>query len=161
MGNRNIELPIKIYEVDWLKEKADKPEKKELLPDNYGLAILPFKSSTPKERDFVEDLFEELYLKAVKLKNILVASSTLIHSLQVENEKLLKRLDEQHIKYLLEGKVSIKGDTVKVTIQLSDTGTGFILRAEKWEFPYTDSFKDHKSASDKIINCIKIALKKK
>ena len=127
-----------------------------LLPDKPSIAVLPFENvSDDATLDYLADgVVEELIGALSRLRWLFVISSW--SSSTYKNRKLdVRRVGrELGVRYLLEGRIRIAADRVRISTQLVDTHSGAAVLANRFERARGDLF----ALQDEMTEAIAAAL---
>jgi adenylate cyclase len=148
---KNIEEPIRAYEVkaqretasSALKEVSSPGDRKPLaLPDKPSIAVLPFQnmSGDPEQEYFADGMVEEIITALSRFKSLFVIarnSSFTFKGRAVDIKEVGRRLG---VRYVLEGSVRKASGKIRITGQLIDAVTGTHLWADRFERDLTDVF---------------------
>jgi adenylate cyclase len=148
---KNIEEPIRAYEVKAQGETASSPlkevsspgDRKPLaLPDKPSIAVLPFQnmSGDPEQEYFADGMVEEIITALSRFKSLFVIarnSSFTFKGRAVDIKEVGRALG---VRYVLEGSVRKASGKVRITGQLIDAVTGAHLWGDRFERDLTDVF---------------------
>ena len=148
---KNIEEPIRAYEVrpqgeaaSALKEISSLDDRRTLLalPDKPSIAVLPFEnmSGDPEQEYFADGMVEEIITALSRFKWLFVIarnSSFTFKGKAVDVKEVGRRLG---VRYVLEGSVRKASGKVRITGQLIDAVTGTHIWADRFERDLTDVF---------------------
>jgi adenylate cyclase len=118
------------------------------LAERTSVAVLPFKNLSPDSgQDYFSDGLTEDIINALgRFSNLLVASKSASLQLKGRNlspEEAGRRLG---VRYLVEGSVRRAGDDLRITVELTDSATGY----ELWSDIYNAKLKDIFALQDQI-----------
>jgi class 3 adenylate cyclase/TolB-like protein/Tfp pilus assembly protein PilF len=118
------------------------------LAERVPVAVLPFKNRSPDSgQDYFSDGITEDIINALgRYPNLLVASRSASFPLKgrhLSPEEIGRILN---VRYLVEGSVRRAGDQIRITVELTETATGF----DQWSDAYNVKFKDLFALQDKI-----------
>ncbi|HEY8874364.1 MAG TPA: adenylate/guanylate cyclase domain-containing protein [Stellaceae bacterium] len=118
------------------------------LAERTAIAVLPFKNlSGDAGQDFFSDGVTEDIINALgRYSNLLVAAKSASFQFKGRNvspEEAGRTLD---VRYLVEGSVRRAGDRLRITVELTEAGTGFHL----WSDDYNIETKDVFAVQDEI-----------
>ena len=148
---KNIEEPIRAYEVGAQAETASPTSKAGLLlgdrqplslPDKPSIAVLPFQnmSGDPEQDYFADGMVEDIITALSRFKSLFVIArnSSFTYKGRAIDIKQVGR--ELGVRYVLEGSVRKSGSRVRITSQLIDAGTGGHLGADRFDGGLEDIF---------------------
>jgi adenylate cyclase len=118
------------------------------LAERTTVAVLPFRNLSPEPgQDFFSDGITEDIINALgRFSDLLVAAKSASFQFKGKNvspEEAGRRLD---VRYLVEGSVRRAGDRLRITVELTEAGTGFHL----WSNDYNIETKDVFAVQDEI-----------
>src|SRR6476619_512331 len=148
---KNIEEPIRAYEVKAQGEAASSAvteasspgnRKPLALPDKPSIAVLPFQnmSGDPEQEFFADGMVEEIITALSRFKWLFVIarnSSFTFKGRAVDIKEVGRRLS---VRYILEGSVRKASGKVRITGQLIDAVTGAHIWADRFERDLTGVF---------------------
>jgi TolB-like protein len=137
---KNVKQPVKIYEVDYKKNKATNGATKTIQPKS--IAVLPFvnMSNDPEQEYFCDGISEEIINALAQLNNLRVIARTSAFSFKDKNvdvREIGKTLD---VSTLLEGSVRKSGNKLRITTQLVNVADGSHLWANRYDREMQDIF---------------------
>jgi TolB-like protein/Tfp pilus assembly protein PilF len=117
------------------------------MAERTAIAVLPFKNLSGDGQDFFSDGVTEDIINALgRYSNLLVAAKSASFQFKGRNvspEEAGRTLD---VRYLVEGSVRRAGDRLRITVELTEAGTGFHL----WSDDYNIETKDVFAVQDEI-----------
>ncbi|WFU25538.1 adenylate/guanylate cyclase domain-containing protein [Bradyrhizobium sp. CB1717] len=146
---KNLEEPIRVYEVKMQLESASSTPKDMLnqrralvLPDRPSIAVLPFEnmSADPEQDYFADGMVEDIITELSRFKSLFVIarnSSFTYKGMAVDIKRVGRELG---VRYVLEGSVRRSGGRVRITGQLIDSATGVHLWADRFDGSKEDVF---------------------
>ena len=140
---KNIPIPLRVYRVEFDKERASFAAQPALLTrDMPSIAVLPFQNiSGDSEQDyFCEGLVDDILTSLSKLAGLRVIarnSSFVYKGRSVDVRDAAKQLG---VRYILEGSVRKSGNRIRITAQLIDSKDGTQLWAERYDRTIDDIF---------------------
>ena len=164
---KNLQKRIAAYQIDLGNELNETPSRLRSrtgawlqLPSRPSLAVLPFEcvDDDPTVASFADGLSMEVMTELVKLSGLFLASDFSTLSYRGENPSPEAVLRELGVRYLLQGKVRLSGDRIRVYAQLIDTKSGNRLWAERYENGFDDLFEIQDSITESIIMALDIKL---
>jgi len=137
---KNVKQPVKIYEVEYKKNKATNGATKTIQPKS--IAVLPFvnMSNDPEQEYFCDGISEEIINALAQLNNLRVIARTSAFSFKDKNvdvREIGKTLD---VSTLLEGSVRKSGNKLRITTQLVNVADGSHLWANRYDREMQDIF---------------------
>ena len=127
--------------------------------DENSIAVLKFKHiGLPDENQyFNEGLSEELLNLLARIKELKVASRTSTWALpeNVSSEVVREKLG---VNYLVEGSVRRSNDTIRITVQLINTKTGYHLWTETYDREANDAISIQDEIAQNITQSLKLLL---
>ena len=140
---KNIPIPLRVYRVEFDKERASFVAQPALLTrDVPSIAALPFQNmSGDSEQDyFCDGLVDDILTSLSKLAGLRVIarnSSFVYKGRSVDVRDAAKQLG---VRYILEGSVRKSGNRIRITAQLIDLKDGTQLWAERYDRAIDDIF---------------------
>jgi adenylate cyclase len=165
---KNIPDPIRAYRLK--STSADLPEKiepiashhktQQSLPEQPSLAVLPFVNLTT---DSLQDYFStgltmDIITALIKIHGLFLISDTSVFAYKdkpMDLQELGKQLGAQ---YILDGGVRKAGERVRVTAQLTDSLSGRLIWAERFDRMIDDLFAIQDEITEKIVTALDIKL---
>jgi TolB-like protein len=148
---KNIEEPIRAYEMRAHGEAASSPSKAVsppghreplALPDKPSIAVLPFQnmSGDPEQEYFADGMVEDIITGLSRSKSLFVIArnSSFTYKGKAVDIKQVGR--ELGVRYVLEGSVRKAGNRVRITGQLVDAATGNHIWADRYDSTLEDIF---------------------
>jgi non-specific serine/threonine protein kinase len=129
-------------------------------PARPSLAVLPFVnlSGDPAEDDFALGLWTDINSDLVKMSGLFLisqGSTGLYHGKSVTPQQVGRELGVRHV---LEGTVRRSGRRLRITAQLTDTRTGELIWAERYDRTMEDLFELQDEINDEIITVLDVKL---
>jgi adenylate cyclase len=125
-----------------------------------SIAVLPFAnmSADPENLFFADGIAEEVLNVLAKIPDLQVAART--SSFRYRDESVDPRQigEELQVAHVLEGSVRRSADSVRVTVQLIRTDTGYHLWSETYEAPRTDVFRIQDQIASNVAQALKSTL---
>lgn len=155
---KNVQHPISIYAIS--NEGINVPSPREIKAKSGQIrdriAVLPFANmSDEKGFDYFSDgLTEEIINGLTKTNSIDVTSRTSAFAYKGRNEDIRTIGDKLMVSHILEGSVRKNKDKIRVTAQLIETGAGFHLWSETFEYHLKDIFEIQDDISKEILGRI-------
>jgi adenylate cyclase len=162
---KNIEEPIRAYEVEAQGVKAPSTAKDVLppvdpkplaLPDKPSIAVLPFQnlSGDPEQEFFADGIVEDIITALSRFKSLFVIArnSSFTYKGKAVDIKQVGR--ELGVRYVLEGSVRKAGGRVRITGQLIDAATGAHLWADRFDGALDDVFALQDSVTQQVVGAI-------
>jgi TolB-like protein/class 3 adenylate cyclase/Tfp pilus assembly protein PilF len=162
---KNIEEPIRAYEVKAEGEVAFSPSKDASspgdrrplpLPDKPSIAVLPFQnmSGDPEQDYFADGMVEDIITALSRFKSLFVIArnSSFIYKGKTVDIKQVGR--ELGVQYALEGSVRRVGEKVRITTQLIDAASGNHVWADRFDGNLHDVFEMQDSVTARVVGSI-------
>ena len=175
---KNVERPIKVYALSNEGLRVPKKEsisgklKKISLPkidslnvkdreSNMSIAVLSFEnySNQQEQQFFIDGIADEIRSQLLSISNLKVISRS--SSMYFKNKPYtLKQIKQElNVKFVLEGRVQIIGDNIKISVDLSNTETN----KQIWSLPpisqvLDDIFLLQNKVAKKVVSELKVAL---
>ena len=162
---KNIEEPIRAYEVKGQGGEASSAAKNvsppvdpklPALPDKPSIAVLPFQSMSgdPEQDYFADGVVEDIITALSRFKSLFVIArnSSFTYKGKAVDIKQIGR--ELGVRYVLEGSVRKAGDRLRITGQLIDVTTGAHLWADRFDGALEDIFDLQDKLTQQVIGAI-------
>jgi adenylate cyclase len=162
---KNIEEPIRAYEVKAQGEAASSAPKDVsppgdrkplVLPDKPSIAVLPFQnmSGDPEQDYFADGMVEDIITGLSRSKSLFVIArnSSFTYKGKAVDIKQVGR--ELGVRYVLEGSVRKAGNRVRITGQLVDAATGNHIWADRYDSTLEDIFDLQDRVTTSVIGAI-------
>jgi adenylate cyclase len=162
---KNIEEPVRAYEVGAQVEAASPASQPGLLPgdrkpitlpDKPSIAVLPFQnmSGDAEQEHFADGMVEDIITGLSRSKALLVIArnSTFTYKGKAVDIKQVGR--ELGVRYVLEGSVRKSGNRVRITGQLIDAANGTHLWADRFDGLLDDVFDLQDRVTSSVIGAI-------
>ena len=156
-----IELPKGTYAPLFrMREALDAANCEERAP---SIAVLPFVNLTQDETDtyFSDGLTEELIHLLTRVPELRVVSWNSASQLRGKEQDLAAVREQLGVGAVLRGSVRRTNSTVRVSVQLIDTGTGAYLWSEMYDRSPQDIFSIQEEIAHSIVGTLRIALTNK
>ena len=135
------------------------PQTSSQVINQNSIAVLKFKNIGPADESqyFNEGLSEELLNLLARVKELKVASRTSTWALpeNVSSETVREKLG---VNYLVEGSVRRSDDTIRITVQLINTKTGYHLWTETYDRAINDTIEIQDEIAQNITKSLKLLL---
>ncbi|HYK44240.1 MAG TPA: tetratricopeptide repeat protein, partial [Parafilimonas sp.] len=137
---KNVKQPVKIYEVEYKKNKATNGAIKTIPPKS--IAVLPFvnMSNDPEQEYFCDGISEEIINALAQLNNLRVIARTSAFSFKDKNVDVREIGKTLNVSTLLEGSVRKSGNKLRITTQLINVADGSHLWANRYDRDMQDIF---------------------
>lgn len=149
---KNIARPIRAFRVEWRAEdwpvvkavphapQAAAPRRPTL--PRLSIVVLPFANigGDPQQEYFVDGITESLTTDLSRMSGLVVIARNTAFTYKNKPVDVMQVGRELGTRYALEGSVQRSGDRMRVNVQLSDTGTGGHVWAERFDKPLGDLF---------------------
>jgi TolB-like protein len=126
------------------------------LPARPSIAVLPFAnlSGDPEQEYFSDGISEDLITALSKLRWFLVIARNSSFVYKGRAVPLKQVAAELGVGYVIEGSVRRGGERLRITVQLSDAGTGSHVWAERYERALADVFALQDEITEAIVAAI-------
>jgi TolB-like protein/class 3 adenylate cyclase/tetratricopeptide (TPR) repeat protein len=162
---KNIEEPIRAYEVGTRVEAASVTSRNDALPrgsqplplpDKPSIAVLPFQnmSGDPEQEYFADGMVEDIITALSRFKSLFVIArnSSFTYKGKAADIKQVGR--DLGVRYVLEGSVRKAASRVRITAQLIDTSTGAHLWADRFDGATEDVFDLQDQVTTSVVGAI-------
>ena len=110
-------------------------------PPQATILVLPFKDLTAGGSDYLaEGLTEDLIVALSRFADVSVIAISTALKIGETSKRLENPLGLVEAHYLVTGTVRLATDTIRVTVQLADKGTGSTIWSERFDRPLQDVF---------------------
>ena len=152
---KNIDYPIDVYRILWMKDETTK-----LSLDEKRIAVLPFANMSPDPADeyFADGMTEELIDRLAQVKSLKVIARTSVMSYKKKEKKASEIARELEVGTLVEGSVRKAGNRVRVTVQLINAGTEEHLWSSHYDKNLDDIFAVQSEIAEKVAGELKTQL---
>ncbi len=125
-----------------------------------SIAVLAFAdmSATKDQEWFCDGVAEEILNALTPLKGLKVAARTSAFSFKGKSDDLRTIGEKLNVKTVLEGSVRRAGDRVRITVQLSDTASGFQLWSERYDRELSNIFDIQDEIAKAVAERLRVAL---
>jgi len=129
-------------------------------PPPHSIAVLPFVNmSGDKDQEYFSDgLTEELLNSLAEINDLQVAARTSAFSFKGKDTDIGTIARKLNVGAVLEGSVRRSGNTVRVTTQLINAGTGFHLWSHTYDRDLTDVLRLQTDIADAVATALKVTL---
>ena len=167
---RNIEDPIRTYKIlptGTEPELLENPPSATLVPDlGFGaperpkIAILPFKnlSRDPDQNFLAEGLRLGIVSSLVQLSGIFLISTDAVNVYKDKEGAAVQAGREVAAGYILEGSVQQVGQTLRVTLHLTNVGANEIIWSERYDAKVDDLFKVQDEITQEVLISLNVKL---
>ena len=147
---KNIAQPVRVYSV-WLDYAPPLA-----LPDKPSIAVLPFEnlSGDPKQEYFADGVSEDIITELTRFSDLFVIARNSSFKYKGKAVDLRQVGRELGVRYVLEGSIRRGGDSVRISAQLVDSGTG----THRWAERYDRELKDVFTIQDEVTRTIAAVL---
>ena len=138
---KNIEEPIRTYEIGGRAKDAALGSRRELAP-RLSIVVLPFANigGDPEQDYFVDGVTESLTTDLSRIVGSLVIARNTAFTFKGKAVDVRQVGRDLNIRYVLEGSVQRAVNQLRVNVQLIDVETGNHLWAERFDKPVADLF---------------------
>ena len=125
-----------------------------------SVAVLPFVnlSDDPESGWLGDGLSEEITYSLSRVSALRVAARTSAFAYRGQMADVRRIGRELRVSAVLEGSVRRAGDTLRVTVQLIDTGDGYHLWAERFDRPMSDVFAIQEEIANSVVRALSVIL---
>jgi len=160
---KNVDGPIRIYEVTCEEFSPFKSNKKDIEPrppSKKSIIVLPFvnMSPDPDQEYFSDGLTEEIITDLSHIHDLLVISRSSAMTFKGTKKKIREVASEVNVHYVLEGSVRKAGNHLRITAQLIDAVNDSHLWAEKYSGTLDDVFDIQEKVSRSIVDALQVKL---
>jgi TolB-like protein len=129
-------------------------------PPPHSIAVLPFVniSGDPTQDYFSDGVTEELLNALARLDKLKVVARTSSFMFKGQNIDIATIARRLNVGTILEGSVRKAGTTVRITVQLIDTESGFHLWSETYDRQLTDILKVQTNVATTVAHRLQISL---
>ena len=164
-GRVRIEIPKGTYRPIFKKLKETRTGKPAQAspkkpPRSRTIAVLPFADMSPqKDQEYFGDgLAEELMFALSRVPNLRVVSQTSVFAFKgkgMDVREIGKQLD---VGCIMEGSVRKAEQQLRITVRLTEVGTGFQIWTEVFERPLEDVFEIQQQIAKAVARALRIAV---
>ena len=126
--------------------------------DDASIAVLPFVNLSDDKDYFADGLSEELMNLLAKNPELKVAGRTSSFAFKGRNEDLRQIGEALSVNHVLEGSVRRSGDTLRITAQLINVGSGFHIWSETYDRQMSDIFAIQDDVASAIAHALRVRL---
>ena len=126
------------------------------LPDKPSIAVLPFQnmSGDPEQEYFVDGLVEEIITALSRDRGLFVIARNSSFTYRGRAVDIRQVGHELGVRYVLEGSVRKRGNTVRITGQLIEAETGSHLWADRFDGQLEDIFELQDQVANRVASII-------
>jgi adenylate cyclase len=159
---KNIEGTVRAYRIDLASDAAERPRPAAAasatlaLPHKPSLAVLPFvnMSGDTTQEYFNDGLFDDIMTELARIPDLFVIGQDAMNTYKATAAKPGEVARELGVRHVLEGAVRREERRVRVTARLTDTGSGRVVWAERYDRDLEDVF----AVQDEIVHEVVAAL---
>jgi len=162
---KNIEEPIRAYEVKAQGEAASSAvteasspgnRKPLALPDKPSIAVLPFQnmSGDPEQEFFADGMVEDIITALSRFKSLFVIARNSSFTYKGKTVDIKQVGRELGVRYVLEGSVRKAGGRLRISGQLIDATTGAHLWADRFDGALDDIFDLQDKVTQLVVGAI-------
>jgi adenylate cyclase len=162
---KNIEEPVRAYQVEVRGMKAPSAAKDGLppvdskppiLPDKPSIAVLPFQnmSGDPEQEYFSDGMVEDITTALSRFKSLFVIARNSSFTYKGKAIDIKQVGHELGVRYVLEGSVRKSGGRVRITCQLIEASTGAHLWADKFDGALEEVFDLQDGITEQIVTIL-------
>ena len=139
---KNIARSVRVYHVEFDKERATSGARPLSLRDTPSIAVLPFQNlSGDSEQDyFCDGLVDDILTSLSKLAGLRVIARNSSFSYKGRSVDVPDAARQLGVRYVLEGSVRKSGNRIRISAQLIDARDGTHLWAERYDRAIDDIF---------------------
>jgi TolB-like protein/Tfp pilus assembly protein PilF len=153
---KNIDRPVRVYQVRLSAAAPASLRPALALPDKPSIAVLPFQnmSGDPEQEYFADGMVEEIItaLSYMRWLFVIARNSSFTYKGRAVDVKQVGR--ELGVRYVLEGSVRKSGNRVRVTGQLIDAITAAHLWADRFDGSLEDVFDLQDQVTVSVVSAI-------
>lgn len=129
-------------------------------PERASIAVLPFLnlSSDPEQAFFADGLAEEIIVALGKLPGLTVIARNSSFAYRGNDIDVRKVGSDLDVRYVLSGSVRRGGNRLRMSAQLSDTGSGAHVWAETFDRELSDVFAIQDEVTSRIVDALRLTL---
>jgi len=118
-----------------------------------SIAVLPFKNDSPDQDNqyFCNGMVEEIVNYLLKISALEVKARTSVEQYRNSSRDIKAIAKELEVAYIIKGSVRKFGDDIRITAQLIEAKTGYLLWSETYDGKYTDKIFEFQSEIAKKI----------
>ena len=158
---KNVDEPVKIYQVYSKNDEIIKPSQKgSAQKTEASIAVLPFMnmSNDPEQEYFCDGISEEIINALTHIESLKVIARTSSFSFKGKNEDMREIGKKLNVETLLEGSVRKAGNRVRITAQLIKAKDGTHFWSERYDRELNDIFAIQDEISQAIVEKLKVQL---
>jgi serine/threonine-protein kinase len=127
-------------------------------PENprTAIAVLPFENATTDEEYafFAGGLHDELLIQLTKVAALKVISRTSVMGYSTQTRLVSEIADELGVGTIVEGRVQVQGDRLRVSVQLIDAATDEHLWARSYDRTIDDAFAIQSDVAQRVVAAV-------
>jgi TolB-like protein/tetratricopeptide (TPR) repeat protein len=162
----SVALAYFVIEEPWLprhiaeQKSAAQPVTVAFTPPPHSIAVLPFvnMSGDASQEYFSDGVTEELLNSLSRLNELQVVARTSSFSFKGQNADISTIAHKLNVAAILEGSVRRAGNTVRVTVQLIDTRTGFHVWSQTYDRTLNDILKVQTDVATSVAHQLEVNL---
>jgi TolB-like protein len=158
---KNVEDPIKIYNVTYEREKdfvfSEKVSHKR---EGVSIAVLPFMNMSidPEQEYFCDGMTEEIINALTHVESLKVIARTSSFAFKGQQDDIRSIGRKLGVEILLEGSVRRAGNRLRITAQLIQVSDGTHIWSERYDRELKDVFEIQDEISLAIVDKLKVQL---
>jgi DNA-binding winged helix-turn-helix (wHTH) protein len=134
---------------------AEGAQPSDLVDTEASILVLPFTDLSPDESNFLaEGLTEDLIVALARYNDVRVVSINTANKLKERQSRLKSPLADVSTSYLVNGTVQVRGDRVRVSVQLSERATGASIFTERFDRDVSDFFELQDEIVTSLAGCL-------
>jgi len=132
------------------------------VPDKPSIAVLPFAnmSNDPEQEYFADGIAEDIITALSHIKEWLVVARNSSFAYKGRNVDIREAAKQLGVRYVLEGSVRKGGNTLRITGQLIEAGTGTHMWAGKFDGGLDDVFALQDKITESVVGAIEPSLRR-
>jgi class 3 adenylate cyclase/tetratricopeptide (TPR) repeat protein len=158
---KNISRPVQIYRVNSDKKATTNSAKitsRHLQSDRPSVACLPFKNlGDDQSQDFPADAIRlGIQASLVLIPGMLVIAPPVMNKYRDQDVSAAQVAKDMGVRYVLEGACQQSKDRIRITAQLTDTTTGQVVWADRYDRDISDTLKTQDEITVQIVTALDI-----
>ena len=153
---KNIQEPVRTYEVVSSDVHAAVLTGALPLPDKPSIAVLPFQnmSGDPEQEYFADGIVEEIITALSRFRSLFVIARNSSFAYKGKSPDVRQVGRDLGVRYVLEGGVRRAGNRLRITAQLIDAQSGAHVWADRFEGSPADIFNFQDEVTQKVVVAI-------
>ena len=153
---KNIQEPVRTYEVVSSDVHAAVLTVALPLPDKPSIAVLPFQnmSGDPEQEYFADGIVEEIITALSRFRSLFVIARNSSFAYKGKSPDVRQVGRDLGVRYVLEGGIRRAGNRLRITAQLIDAQSGAHVWADRFEGSPADIFNFQDEVTQKVVVAI-------